>query len=640
MSGAVATPMPRRGVVRMRPELSKPPAVPDTLTPGDQLLAAGLGVGAAAGGLVWASGQLAGLAFGHTWLHLDPAQVAGVLWSLPHHLGDPALAWPAPAREALPGPAGMYGAFAATTAAAAGAAGGAMRLWQRAGLGSPTAPGARVKRPGAGSATWASPRELRPLRVRRPEPSRVILGRTGGLGCRLLAGEDCHSVLVFGPPDSFKTTGLVIPAILEWTGPVLTTSVKPDVIKATRAHRETHGEVVVLDPLGASGLPRARWTPLAFCRTWAGAQQTAATIAATADLGTLATAEHKYWKTLGQKLLAPLLFAAARDGRSMTDVLRWIDLREDNEVAKLLGDSEVDGAITAWEASQSRTDKARDSVYGTAEDLLAIYSDERVQAFTGGHDLAETAFLEGDHTVYLYAPVHEQRRLRPLFETVAMQLVQVAQEKAARAPDGMLQPRLLCALDEAGNVAALELLPEWATTGCGPARASSSTATCARPASRSAPTSPPTSSAGANASSSRPAAPRNGPPARPHAPTSAPSGGLLASSSGCAGTCPAGRGRGRRPAVTADPTPTPAASSSSGRHPFGTVYLLHFDQRYEHAGHYTGKPASSGFLKVVGWVCGGEFAELTCRAWPWAGSACGKARSRSRWAAAGSPPAR
>jgi predicted GIY-YIG superfamily endonuclease len=39
--------------------------------------------------------------------------------------------------------------------------------------------------------------------------------------------------------------------------------------------------------------------------------------------------------------------------------------------------------------------------------------------------------------------------------------------------------------------------------------------------------------------------------------------------------------------VTADPTPSPA-SSSSRRHPFGTVYLFHFDQRYEHAGHYTG----------------------------------------------------
>jgi predicted GIY-YIG superfamily endonuclease len=41
--------------------------------------------------------------------------------------------------------------------------------------------------------------------------------------------------------------------------------------------------------------------------------------------------------------------------------------------------------------------------------------------------------------------------------------------------------------------------------------------------------------------------------------------------------------------VTADPTPSPASSSSGSRgHPFGTVYLFHFDQRYEHAGHYTG----------------------------------------------------
>jgi type IV secretory pathway TraG/TraD family ATPase VirD4 len=48
-----------------------------------------------------------------------------------------------------------------------------------------------------------------------------------------------------------------------------------------------------------------------------------------------------------------------------------------------------------------------------------------------------------------------------------MQIVRAAQEKAARAPDGMLDPRLLLALDEAGNVAALAELPELATTGRG-----------------------------------------------------------------------------------------------------------------------------------------------------------------------------
>ena len=42
--------------------------------------------------------------------------------------------------------------------------------------------------------------------------------------------------------------------------------------------------------------------------------------------------------------------------------------------------------------------------------------------------------------------------------------------------------------------------------------------------------------------------------------------------------------------MTAQPHP----ASSAGRHPLGTVYLLHFDQRYEHAGHYTGFAESSG----------------------------------------------
>ena len=90
-----------------------------------------------------------------------------------------------------------------------------------------------------------------------------------------------------------------------------------------------------------------------------------------------------------------------------------------------------------------------------------------MQAFTEGHDLDVDALLTGDHTVYLYAPAHEQRHLRPLFETVTMQVVRAAQEKAARAPDGMLDPRLLLALDEAGNVAALAELPELATTARG-----------------------------------------------------------------------------------------------------------------------------------------------------------------------------
>jgi hypothetical protein len=154
-----------------------------------------LGTGIA-GLLAWSAGQLAGLVFGHTWLDLGINDVASVLWQLPHHWNDPALAWPAHAHGALPGPVGMY---ASSATLVGGAAGGTAAVARHL-------PGrAAGHRPGRehtdkGSA-WARGRELRLLTVTGPEPGRVILGRTPGLPglSRLLAAQDCHSVLVFGP---------------------------------------------------------------------------------------------------------------------------------------------------------------------------------------------------------------------------------------------------------------------------------------------------------------------------------------------------------------------------------------------------------------------------------------------------------
>jgi type IV secretory pathway TraG/TraD family ATPase VirD4 len=87
----------------------------------------------------------------------------------------------------------------------------------------------------------------------------------------------------------------------------------------------------------------------------------------------------------------------------------------------------VPAATDAWESSQYRTDRAVDSLYATAEEVLHVYGNERVSASTDGHDLDLDAFLEGDNTVYLYAPAHQQRLLRPLFETITQQVVAAAQ---------------------------------------------------------------------------------------------------------------------------------------------------------------------------------------------------------------------
>lgn len=100
----------------------RPPDGPPFTSPGDQLLAVGLGAPAGAGALAWATGQAAGLVFGHTWLEVSPADVAHILWHLPQHWSDPQLAWPAEARGPLPGPAGMYATF---TGVVGGLSGGA-----------------------------------------------------------------------------------------------------------------------------------------------------------------------------------------------------------------------------------------------------------------------------------------------------------------------------------------------------------------------------------------------------------------------------------------------------------------------------------------------------------------------------------
>jgi type IV secretion system protein VirD4 len=258
-----------------------------------------------------------------------------------------------------------------------------------------------------------------------------------------------------------------VPAILEWDGPLVSTSVKPDVLQATIRARRAKGEVWVYDPLGASGMRSAQWTPLATCGTWSGALTTAYFLAQAADLSATTSADHQYWTRAGVKFLAPMLLAAAATDRAMADVLAWVNLREDKEIAAALEALGHEGAQNAWEAVQCATDRRLDSLYATAEDLLGVYEDDRVAASTEGHDIDPAALLAGNNTLYLYAPPHEQKRLRPLFETITAQVVRVAQEAAARSPRGLLEPRLLLALDEAGNVASLADLPELATTGRG-----------------------------------------------------------------------------------------------------------------------------------------------------------------------------
>src|SRR5664280_2609018 len=95
-------------------------------------------------------------------------------------------------------------------------------------------------------ARWATRKDLAPLVVGKEPLSRIGrigLGQTDPGGWPL-AAEPLHSVCILGPSRSGKTLSVVIPALREWAGPAVCTSVKADVLKATEIKRDKIGPLV------------------------------------------------------------------------------------------------------------------------------------------------------------------------------------------------------------------------------------------------------------------------------------------------------------------------------------------------------------------------------------------------------------
>ncbi|MGE3795259.1 MAG: type IV secretory system conjugative DNA transfer family protein [Dehalococcoidia bacterium] len=417
-----------------------------------------LAAGAAGlGGLMWAIGQLAALTLGGGALASGGAEMPGVLVRLPANLADPAAAWPAADRARLPGPIAFYAVAVAVLAAGATTTAGLLRIAGRSWAspsGAPTPAGAR----------WARPHDLRALRVRRPPPGRLVVGRHGR---RLVATEPRASTIVVGPSQSGKTAGLAIPAILEAAGPVVAVSVKRDLLDHTLAARRAVGRCLVYDPTGAAGLEGKElvgWDPVRACADWAAARRIAHHL--TSAHGASGGRDAEFWLQMAAKLLAPLLLAAAgREGGSMRDVVAWVDSGEQRAVNDLLLDLGEQDAHAAFGATCRREERTLSSVYATAEAVLAPFADPVVLRSIELPGVEPEALLEGRSTLYVVAPAKDQERLAPLFAGLVEHVIDAAYGRAAAGRP--CDPSLLLVLDEAANTAPIRNLPQIAATAAG-----------------------------------------------------------------------------------------------------------------------------------------------------------------------------
>ena len=425
----------------------------------DAAMLALIGVAGALVGAAWLWGGVAGALFGSGWPHTSAGQLLTVLVRLPTRLADPASAWPRADRALLPDAGGFYAAFAILATLIAGLTTVATRRGLVAVL--------RGRSPGA---RWASGGELRSLHG-AARAGRLALGRCRG---RLLYAEQRHALVAFGPPQSGKSAGLAVPALLEWDGPAVASSIKTDLLACTEARRRALGRVYVFDPFALSGVEAQTWSPLRAAATWDGALEAAWRLAAAGELDQRGVEGGDFWAIAAEQRLAPLLYTAARTDAGMGAVVRWAygqGARElDVAVSQLTGtardEAELEGAHATYDALrafEAQADRTRSSIEATAQGLLRAYRFARVLRSARSCEIDPDGLLDERATLYLIGDAKASKLLRPIFLALLSEIVDRAYERATLAGGRLELPLLLC-LDEAGNVAPLPNLAEIAST--------------------------------------------------------------------------------------------------------------------------------------------------------------------------------
>jgi type IV secretion system protein VirD4 len=280
----------------------------------------------------------------------------------------------------------------------------------------------------------------------------------------LVAAEPLQSIIVLGPAQSQKTAGRVVPAVLEWEGPVLVASMKSDVIRQTMSQRWRRGQVHLYDPAGVTGLDASTWSPLSRCGDWQGAYRMARSLVDSGRGGAHGSPDADFVVNAAASLLAGLLLAAATSDRAMGDVVRWVQRRERAEVSAALSVAGEQAGNDAMQLISGLSEQHRSQVYAAVMAAIAAYADPSVREGVLSSQLSTERLLDGRaNTIYVCAPAHEQRRLGPVFSALVQDVIELAFERSTELGRPLDQP-LLVVLDDAATSAALPQLDVFAST--------------------------------------------------------------------------------------------------------------------------------------------------------------------------------
>ncbi len=283
------------------------------------------------------------------------------------------------------------------------------------------------------------------------------------------------SILLIGPPRSGKGLHIVINAILDAPGAVITTSTRPDNLTATLHARERTGPVAVFDPQQlAPGLPVGlRWSPVRGCEDPLTAMIRATGLAASTGLGGGGVDNGSFWEGKTRAAIQSLLHAAALDGRDARTLYQWaLNPTAAGDAVRILQTHPraADGWADSLDSMIQSDPRTRDSIWQGVGLAFQALADPRVLDAVSprpGEEFDPTDFLQHHGTLYLLATGAGAGASAALVAAFIEDLVEVARKLAARSPGARLDPPVLMALDEIGNLAPLPSLPTLMAEGGG-----------------------------------------------------------------------------------------------------------------------------------------------------------------------------
>ena len=278
---------------------------------------------------------------------------------------------------------------------------------------------------------------------------------------------------LIAPPQTGKTA-LMLHHIIDAVGAVVATSTKPEIYQLTAALRAAisgSAEVALFNPdnIGELG-STLRWCPVRGC---------AAYRFATTRAGLLVGARARKndddtrWDEWAGNALTGLLMVADLDGRTMTDVARWVHNPTDPtrgaaEALRLMREThrrripeEVADAL--GQLLSLKAEKTRDSVFFAMRGAVAFMADPTIAWLcTPARDeeiFDVERFIDRRGALYLLGSEEQNTASAPLLAAFNGHIFATAKDLAARR-GGRLDPPLTMILDEAALITPVPL-PSW-----------------------------------------------------------------------------------------------------------------------------------------------------------------------------------